>query len=119
MTRLTVTLCGSLTRAAGDLTRIHRALALAGHLVHAPVPALPGEAPIRAEQRDQLAERHYAAIRRSDLVIGVIPDGRPGDATHYEMRYAKHFGKTARWVTDVDALVGDVAAWLDGAEVPA
>ncbi|MEU4640850.1 hypothetical protein [Micromonospora sp. NPDC023814] len=119
MTRLTVTLCGSLTRAATDLARVHRALALAGHLVHAPCPPLPGEAAITGEQLDRLTERHYEAIRQSDLVIAVIPDGRPGNATHYEMRYAKHFGKAVRWVTDVDALVGDVAAWLDGAEVPA
>lgn len=119
MTRLTVTLCGSLTRAHHDLARVHRALALAGHLVHAPVPALPGEAEPTTQQRIQLAVRHRAAIDVSDLVLAVIPDGRPGEATNAEMTYAERHAPRVRWVTDVDALVADVAAWLDGAEVPA
>lgn len=119
MTRLTVTLCGSLTRAAHDLARVHRTLALAGHLVHAPVPALPGEPAITAEQRANLDQRHRAAIDRSDLVIAVMPDGLPGDATATEIRYAQMLGKPVRMVVDVDALVGDVAAWLNGAEVAA
>lgn len=117
MTRLTVTLCGSLTRAADDLARVHRALALAGHLVHAPVPAQPGEPEPTAEQLNQLTRRHYAAIDASDLVLGIVPDGQAGYATGGEMRYAARYAPATRWVTDVDALVGDVAAWLDLADV--
>ncbi|MFD6770619.1 hypothetical protein ACFWC6_30850 [Micromonospora chalcea] len=119
MTRLTITLCGSLTRARHDLRRVHRALALAGHLVHAPCPPLPGEHPPTAEQHANLAARHYAAINHSDLVIAVTPDGWPGEATGDEIRHATTEGKPVRWLLDpaaVDALISDVAAWLDGAE---
>jgi nucleoside 2-deoxyribosyltransferase len=111
--RLTVTLCGSLRRAGHDLHRVHRALALAGHLVHAPVPALPGEPEPTAGQKHNLTTRHLAAIRRSDLVIAVVPDRRPGGATAEEMRYADIAGIRARWVmspADVDALIADIAA---------
>ncbi|MFG3702403.1 hypothetical protein ACGF5C_31650 [Micromonospora sp. NPDC047620] len=123
MTRLTVTLCGSLTRAATDLARIHRALALAGHLVHTPVPPLPGETPATAEQIRNLADRHYAAINDSQLVIGVATDGRPGSSTSTEMRYAVALVGHTRWVLSpqaLDALLADIAAGrLTATEVPA
>ncbi|MEV6800542.1 hypothetical protein AB0M91_19675 [Micromonospora rifamycinica] len=114
--RLTITLCGSTSRAAHDLARVHRALALAGHLVHAPVPPMQGEPPATTEQLQALTERHRAAIDASHLVIAVIPDGHTGVATAAEMTYAERYAPTTRWVTDVDALVGDPAAWLDGAD---
>jgi hypothetical protein len=119
MPRLTITLCGSLTRAAADLARVHRALALAGHLVHAPVPPLPGEPAPTAEQLYALHLRHRAAIDASDLVLGIVPDGRPGAATVAEMAHAQVVAPRALWVTDVDALCGDPAAWLDAADVQA
>lgn len=110
MSRLTVTLCGSLTRAAHDLARVHRALALGGHLVHAPVPALPGEPAITAEQRANLDQRHRAAIDRSDLVIAVR---WPGDHSQAELHYAGHRDIPIRWATtdaDIHALLADIAA---------
>jgi hypothetical protein len=113
---LTITLCGSLTRARHDLARIHRALALAGHLVHAPMPPLPGEAPATPEQLDRLTERHLAAIDRSDLVA---TDGYLGPATRAEMNHAEQQHVPIRVVVDAGALTGDVAAWLNGAEVTA
>ncbi|GAB2952055.1 hypothetical protein GCM10027280_45570 [Micromonospora polyrhachis] len=119
-TRLTITLCGSLTRAGRDLTRVHRALALAGHLVHAPTPPLPGEPTPTPEQYANLVLRHHAAIRRSDLVIAICPDGEPGDATRSEMAYAQLVGRHTRWAYDIDALLVDIAAGrLDQTEVPA
>ncbi|GHJ11193.1 hypothetical protein TPA0907_55600 [Micromonospora humidisoli] len=117
MRRLTITLCGSTRRHAHDLTRVHRALALAGHLVHAPCPPLPGEPAPTPEQLDRLTERHHAAIDASHLVLAVVPDGWAGAATVAEMAYAERYAPAARWVTDVDALVGDVDAWLDGADL--
>ncbi|MFG2046023.1 hypothetical protein ACGFIW_01165 [Micromonospora sp. NPDC048935] len=111
---LTITLCGSLARAGHDLRRVERALALAGHLVHAPCPPLPGERPATAEQIRHLTARHYAAMNRSDVVIAVVPDGIVGEATASEVRYAQHRGVRVLHCFDVDALVADVAAWLDG-----
>jgi hypothetical protein len=110
---LTVTLCGSLRRAGDDLARVHRALALAGHLVHAPVPALPGEPEPTAGQKFNLTTRHLAAIRRSDLVVGIVPDRRPGGDTADEMRYADIAGIRTRWAmspAEVDALIADIVA---------
>lgn len=122
-TRLTITLCGSLTRAADHLARVHRALALNGHLVHAPVPALDGEPAPTPEQVANLTTRHHAAIRRSDLVIGIAPDGRVGDATRGEMDYAADRGIPTRWVlsdADLVRLFFDIAAGsLAPAEVAA
>ncbi|MFI2577718.1 hypothetical protein ACH5AJ_36595 [Streptomyces rochei] len=115
--RLTITLCGSRRRAAHDLARVHRALALAGHLVHAPVPHLPGEPTPTDEQTRQLADRHRAAIDASHLVLAIVPDGWAGESTVAEMAYAERYAPATRWVTDVDALVGDPAAWLDGADI--
>ncbi|MGX4657080.1 hypothetical protein ACWCHM_26025 [Micromonospora sp. SCSIO 07396] len=116
MRRLTITLCGSTRRHAHDLARVHRALALAGHLVHAPCPPLPGEPAPTAEQLNRLTERHLAAIDASHLVLAIVPDG-PGEATRAEMAYAARYAPASCWVTNVDALVGDVDAWLDGADL--
>ncbi|WP_329013139.1 hypothetical protein OG271_03865 [Micromonospora rifamycinica] len=117
MRRLTITLCGSTRRHPHALARVHRALALAGHLVHAPVPPLPGEPAPTAEQLRRLTERHLAAIDASHLVLAIVPTGQPGDATRAEMAYAERYAPAARWVFDVDALVGDVDAWLDAADL--
>lgn len=120
-TRLTVTLCGSLTRAANDLRRVERALALAGHLVHAPCPPLPGDPTATAEQVRRLADRHYAAIDASHLVIGIAPDGRPGAATSAEMLYAAHVARIG-WALSpaaVNKLIADITAGRLEAKVPA
>ncbi|MEU3455625.1 hypothetical protein ABZ671_18790 [Micromonospora sp. NPDC006766] len=107
---LAITLCGSITRAPEALRRVERALALAGHLVNAPIPPLPGESDLTPGQLANLTTGHHAAIRRSDLVIAVVPDGRPGDSTRSEVRYAEQLGVPVRWVWDVDPFVAALGA---------
>lgn len=109
----TITLCGSITRDIHDLTRIHRALALAGHLAYSPVPPLPGEPDLTAEQLANLTAGHYAAIDASDLVIGVAADGRIGTSTSGELRYARTRGIPVRVADSPDQiteLLDDITA---------
>jgi hypothetical protein len=112
--RLTITLCGSLTRAADDLARLAWHLKAAGHHVHAPTPAPPGVAPTW-QQLAGLTGQHSAAIRRSDLVIAVVPDRRIGDATANEMRLAVDLAIPHTVVEDVEAFIADIT---DGRLMP-
>lgn len=121
MTRLTVTLCGSLTRAADDLARVAWHLAAAGHDVRAPKPA-PADVTPTAEQVRNLVAGHLDDISRSVIVLGVVPDGLVGDRTGDEMAHAARVGAYTRWAlspAEVDELLADVAAGrlLDRPEV--
>ncbi|MER7331801.1 MULTISPECIES: hypothetical protein [unclassified Micromonospora] len=115
--RLTITLCGSLGRAAHDLARVHWHLHAAGHEVYAPVPA-PPEADPSPTQIENIVAKHMQRIDRSDLVIAVIPDGVIGHRTGDEMRRAERQGISTRYDTDVDALIADITAGrlLDGTD---
>lgn len=115
---LTITLCGSLTRARDDLSRVHRALALAGHLVHAPVAALPGEPAPTREQLHRLAVRHRAAIRQSDLVVIVATDGYLGPSTRAEMDHAEQQQIPTQLVVDVNAYLAELAGDIDTIPLP-
>jgi hypothetical protein len=110
---LTVTLCGSLGRAAHDLHRVHRAFIRAGWTAYAPTPAHPGETPPSIAEITNITGGHLRAIRRSAWTVGVVPDGVVGDSTRAEIGHAAEHGKTVRLAlspADVDELIAEVRA---------
>lgn len=112
MTRLTVTLCGSLSRAPDDLARVAWHLAAAGHDVRAPKPA-PADVTPTAEQVRNLVAGHLDDITRSVIVLGIVPDGLVGDHTGDQMAYAARAAVYTRWAlspVEVDELLADIAA---------
>lgn len=111
--RLTVTVCGSLTRAATDINRVAWHLKAAGHDVYQPTPKPDDVTAPTAGQIHNITAGHYAAIDRSHLVVAVINDGRPGAATTAEILHAISRRIPVRIAMDADEiglLIADITA---------
>ena len=112
MHRQTITICGSLTRAADAMNLIAWHLKAAGHIVYQPTPKPANVTHMTDLQRRRITEGHLAAIRRSSLVILVVPDSYMGDATRAEMDHAEQHQIPTQLVVDVEEFLADLADGL-------
>jgi hypothetical protein len=98
-----VTICGS-TRWKANILDAARRLTLGGHIVLPPLVFGHHGDRVTESEKVMLDDLHLRKIDLSQLVYVVNPDGRIGDSTRREIRYAESRGIPVQYETTKDSI---------------